>query len=318
MPNKSIIKVSNVTVSFGKNLILNNLEFDILEGEIFGIVGLSGSGKTTLLNTLGGVLEPVSGDIYYREEKGDMRSVRKNKIETRKMFGFASQEPSFYMKLTVKENLEFFSSMYKIPKETKAENIQTILDLVGLEHCKDLMAERLSGGMKKRLDIACSMVHHPKVLILDEPTSDLDPILRSQMLEIIRRINKKGTTIIVASHFLRDMERMCSRIGILHNKKVQIIGTPDHIKEMYTKNDEIHLETYPGRYEKILEDLKKQKIERTVNEGHKLIIYTPESIKVLHKILDIMEKRDEHLIDVEVAKPTLREVFETLIKEDKK
>ncbi|MBW2971252.1 ABC transporter ATP-binding protein [Candidatus Woesearchaeota archaeon] len=344
MGSRSIISVSNLKMTFGKMLVLKDVNLEIEEGEIFGVVGLSGSGKTTFLNLLAGVLEPDSGDVKYRlpekpkkkkkkedkkaankpnkaeQEDSSMKSVRKKPLKVRQVFGFAAQEPSFYMQLTVKENLNYFSSMYGMDRKTRKENIETVLGLVGLDNFSKLRAGQLSGGMKKRLDIACSMVHNPRVLILDEPTSDLDPLLREQMMQIIRKININGTTVIVASHFLKDMERLCNRIGILHNNTIGTIGTPDHIKRLYTKNDEIHIETFPGKYDDItkkLQHAKGAKISKIVNLGHKLVIYTPEAIKVMHHVLEILQKSDEHLIDIDLAKPTLREVFETLVKGDK-
>jgi len=329
MAMEPLIQVKNLTVRFGKSLVLDNINVDINKGEIFGVVGLSGSGKTTLLNTLIGFLEPSSGEVLYKiEQKGkkgkkqepEFRPVLKNLLKVRQVFGFAAQEPSYYPQLTVMENLQYFSSMYSLPKAVRNKNTETVLELVGLGYSKKLLADKLSGGMQKRLDIACSLVHNPEVLILDEPTADLDPILRGQMWELIKRINKKGTTIAIASHFLNDMETFCTRIGILHNHKIDRIGTPDHIKSLYTSDEEIHIETHPGDYVNIVSKLRRIKglqIPRIVNKGHKLIIYTPHSMKVLHHLLHIVEKEKEHLIDVDVNKPTLKEVFESFVRESK-
>ncbi len=330
MAKDALIRVRNLTIIFGKLLVLNNVNLDINKEEIFGIVGLSGSGKTTFLNMLGGVIEPSTGKIEYRfleekkkkkgketQPKTEYKYVESNQLRVRKIFGFAAQDPSVYTKLTVDENLRYFSSMYGIKKEIREKNMSEVLELVGLDHCKKSLAGQLSGGMLKRLDIACALVHNPDVLILDEPTSDLDPLLRTQMIELIKRINRQGTTIIIASHFLKDMESLCTRIGILHKKQLGTVGTPDQIKSMYTKNEEIHIQTYPGKYGQIIKKLSKSKktvVKEVKNEGHKLIIYTPDSIKVLHEILHILEKQKEHIIDIEVAKPSLIEVFESLIK----
>lgn len=341
MAGEPLIKVRNLTVRFGTKTILDEVNVDINKNDIFGIVGLSGSGKTTLLNTIIGSLEPVSGEVFYKIEpeikkkrkkkgkksidelkpKAELKPVLKNLMRVRQVFGFAAQEPSFYPELTVVENLRYFSAMYNIPKETYDKNIDILLELVGLVHSKSLTADKLSGGMQKRLDIACSLVHNPKVLILDEPTADLDPILRRSMWNMINKINAKGTTIVVASHFLRDISTFCSRIGIIHNQKMMKVGTPEEIRDLYTKDEEIHLETHPGDYDAIIRALKKIKgfkISKITNKGHELVIYTPDSIKVLHNLLHIIDKKKEHLIDVDVNKPTLREVFESFVKEDNK
>lgn len=329
MVKEQLIKINNLSVIFDKKMILDEVNLEINNGDIFGIVGLSGSGKTTLLNTLIGFLEPASGEVLFKikvPKKDDktkfdleLRPVLKNLQKVRQVFGFAAQEPSFYRQLTLLENLEYFSSLYSIPKDVSKKNIDTVLDLVGLIHSKKLLASKLSGGMQKRMDIACALVHNPEVLILDEPTSDLDPILRKQMWQLIRKINKKGTTVVMASHFLRDMSNICSRIGILHNHKIERVGTPDHIRSLYTKDEEIHLETHPGDYTDIVAKLKKIKglhLSKVINKGHKLVIYTPDAIHVLHNLIHIIDKKKEHLVDVDVNKPTLREVFESFVKEE--
>ena len=172
--------------------------------------------------------------------------------------------------------------------------------------------------MYKRQGIACSLIHNPKILILDEPTADLDPFLRKEMWNLIKRINEQGTTVILASHFLSELEEICTRIGILHNGKIVEVGTPNELKDRYSKSDEIHLETASRNYARIARLLRKEKLDIKLisTEGHKMIIYTPKAEKVLHHLLHIIEKSDDKLIDVDVNRPSLREVFESLVKKN--
>jgi ABC-2 type transport system ATP-binding protein len=312
----SLIKFNNVTKQFGEHTILNNITFNVDAGDIFGIIGLSGSGKTTLLNSIIGFLPLDSGDVLFRSSRADdFNSVFKKQAHAMKTIGFAPQDPSFYSRLTAEENLHHFGILYNIPKNLRTETVQKLLELTELEDSKDTFAQNLSGGMQRRLGIACSLIHDPQIVILDEPTADLDPLLRKEMCNLISKINEKGTTVIIASHFLSDMESLCNKIGILHNGQLIEVGTPDELKDMYSKNEEIHLETISGNYAKIIRDLSKEKLDiaRITQEEHKLVIFTKKAEKVLHRLLHIVEKNNEKLVDVDVNKPSLREVFESLV-----
>lgn len=324
----AVIKTIDVTKRFGKKTILNKINLEIKSGEIFGIIGLSGSGKTTLLNMIIGFLQPEIGDIQFKLEhllsfKNDteqFRSVFSNQLDVKKSFGFSTQSPSVYSQLNCIENLDYFGKLYGLSKDIRKTNMDILLRLMDIYEAKRLKAMNLSGGMLKRLDIACSLIHDPKVLILDEPTADLDPLLRKQMWKLIKQINQKGTTIILSSHFLDELEHLCDRVCILYNSEVLITGTPNEIKNFYSKEQEIKLETTPGKYEEILKRLNQHKglsIKNSKIEDNKLIIYTDSAEKNLHSILHIIEEMKEILLDVTVEKPSLQEVLEKIISGDK-
>jgi ABC-2 type transport system ATP-binding protein len=319
-----VLKLQNITKRFGDNVVLDNVNLDINSGEIFGIIGLSGSGKTTMLNTLIGSLRPNYGDVLFKmehllnfkDDSSQFRSVFSNEKDVRRIFGFAAQAPSFYNKLTAMENLRYFGLLYSLSTDVISTNSDILLKLMGIDYARDDIAGNMSGGMKKRLDIACALIHDPKILILDEPTSDLDPINRKQMWQLIRQINEKGTTIILSSHFLDELEGLCDRVGILYKGQIICAGTPNEVKEMYTKEDEIRLETSPGKYAKIMERLSKEsklQIKRMFIQDNRLVLYTPKPERGLHEVLHILESMGEILIDVSVNKPSLQEVLEKLI-----
>ena len=324
-----VIKLNDVTKRFGKKTVLDRVNLEIRSGEIFGIIGLSGSGKTTLLNTMIGFLEPEGGDVLfklehlleYQDGKASYRSVFRNESDVKKLFGFAAQTPSFYTKLTALENLDYFGNLYSLSKDIRKTNSDILLQLMGLHDAKDLPGGNLSGGMQKRLDIACALIHDPRVLILDEPTADLDPLLRKQMWRLIKQINEKGTSIVLSSHFLDELELLCDRVGILYGGKIIMAGTPEEVKNFYSKEEEIRLETSPGRYNKIIAALKKETkqlaIKKMAIEDNKLLIYTQRAEKSLHQVLHILEDLEELLIDVVVEKPSLKEVLEKLIESRK-
>lgn len=332
-----LIQVKGLTVRFGSATILKNISFDLDEGEIFGIVGKSGSGKTTLLNTLIGFIEPASGDILYkplqiirtREDTAQFKSISSEPEEVKKTFGFSTQIPSFYPKLSVRENLDYFGVLFGLPKLVLETNIDTLLDLVGLTDAKDALSEHLSGGMQKRLDIACALIHNPHILLLDEPTADLDPILRKQMWYLIKRINQRGTTVILASHFLEELEMLCDRIAILHNSQIMYLGSPAEIKRNYSKSEIVRIETRSGDYTGIIEELRKRfSLLNIFTQASELVIVIPEEPEsgkkgaevgypaiedILQSLLDTVRKNNEHLFRIEVGGLSMNEIFEALV-----
>lgn len=305
------IEIKGVTKEFGKNTILNKINLEIPPRKIFGIIGESGSGKTTLLKTLIGYWKPDDGEIFY-----EGRNLEKDIKFIKQIVGFATQDNCVYPKLTVRENLEYFGAMCNVPNNTLHRNIDKILDLVELKHADNKLAEELSGGMQRRLDIACALIHNPKILILDEPTEDLDPLLRRDIMDLIKKINENDTTVIITSHLLDETDQLCDEIAILHDGRVLETGTPDQLKDNYSKNEEIHLITRGRKYKSIVSKIKGKDILRAVVEGNKLIIYTKDAEKTLYHVLRAVDDTDK-LIEIDLKKPTLTEVFESLIKKAK-
>jgi ABC-2 type transport system ATP-binding protein len=314
--DKTILKVDKVRKYFGDNKVLDCLTIDIKQGEIFGVIGSSGSGKTTFLHTLIGFLQPDSGSVFFSANDGTYKEALASDREVKKRFGFAAQMPSFYEKLTVMENLDYFGALYGLSKDARRNNAHTLLELVDLQHAKDMLSKNLSGGMQRRLDIACSLIHNPDILILDEPTSDLDIVLAKQIWQLIKKISKKGTTIIVASHDLPEVEWACTRIGILSSGKLKHIGTFDQIKNTIISGQEIHVDTYPGNYDEIIKIFKDPLVLGAENRGNSLVIHTKRPEKVLSKLLVILPKVEESLLDIKISKLSLRDVFTRIKNEE--
>jgi len=303
----ALIEFKNIKKRFGKHEVLKGVNLEIPYGERFGIIGVSGSGKSTLLNVLIGFLRANEGGIFY-----NMRDILKEKKAVRKTFGFAAQDGSFYNDLTVTENLRYFGTLYGMSRGDIDKRARGLLELVDLSKAVKTLAKNLSRGMQKRLDIACAMIHEPKVLILDEPTEDLDPMLRKDILLLIKKINERGTTILITSHLLSEIEASCTKIAILHGGQIIETGSPSDLKGRYYKNDEIHVETSPGNYEKIVRHLNKRFIEEVEVMEHKMIIKTPNVDKTVHSLFSAIKTTKEKIIDIGVNKPTLEEVFTAL------
>jgi len=328
---EEIFSIKSVSKNFGNNKVLDNVSFDVRKGEIIGIIGSSGAGKTTLLNMLVGFVKPSRGKILFSAYKRSTKDVNKHFKELKKTYnvtdkplslnksyGFAAQTPSFYDSLTIKENLEFFGNMYGVGEKSIKTNIEILLKLMSLNPSKHVLGRNLSGGMKRRLDIACSMVHNPSVLILDEPTADLDPVLRNQIWEIVKRINIRGTTIILSSHHLTELDVLCDRIAIIKHGKLVDLDSPERLKLKYSKVQELMIESYPGEYKKFIPSLKGQNITEIFQEGTYLTIRTGEPEKVIKEVIKNLEKHGENLIDIKLNKPNLDDVFVEIYEQKRK
>lgn len=296
---------------------MEGIDINVREGEMLGLVGVSGAGKTTLLNSIIGYYPVAKGDILYNSSRQRRFTSILDKFSNFKgLFGFSAQNPSFYPELSAIENLEYFASLYNIPDGIKAQNIERALKLVKMHEHKNMIAKNLSGGMKKRLDIACAIVHFPKVLLLDEPTSDMDPWLRIQIWGLIEDINKSGTTVIVASHFLSEIEHICDRIVFIHNKRVEFEGSPRHFRNIHAKTKEIHIITRDGKYNIILKkimDMPFLKVKQVLKKKGRIILHSRESENAINSAISKLMKGEGNISDVEITNPSLDMLFKIFV-----
>ncbi len=310
-----IVKIRGVSKSFGSKLVLDNINLDINEGEVFGIIGASGAGKTTLLGSLIGYLPLNKGEVAFRTGKDGSYTFLSFKTDPdiKKTIGFSTQDTSFYDRLTVRENLEYFATLYDIPKEFIPGRIDKIIELVDLKGEENTLGGELSGGMQKRLDIACSLVNDPQVLILDEPTADLDPILRKHIWALIQKINSLGKTVIISSHFLEEMDLLCDRIAIIYDKTIAHIGSADELRKDYECDKEIVLETESKDYKRIAQLIMDSNISKIAARGKKMVVYSREPEPVLRKMVAVLEREGEKVLELEIKRPSLNEVFTAVV-----
>ncbi len=320
--SKDIIRAESVVKILGGNVVLYDASVAIEKGEIFGIIGPSGSGKTTLLRLLIGFFKPEKGDVLLRSTalKGRQHelytSVPNNLEIVKNVFGFASQIPSVYHNLTVEENLAYFGHLHGLTPEEINKTGTVLLKLMELYESRETLAKNLSGGMQRRLDLACAIIHKPKILILDEPTADLDPFLRTHIWDIIRKINEQGTTIIVSSHILSDVEQLCDRVCIVHKGKVIATDSPENIKKRFIDTEHIRVQTYPGKYRKLKKALAHKTIESVEEEGQELVITTKNAEKALPHVIKALSGAKESLTSIAVDRSSLDRVFMQLAEED--
>lgn len=322
-----VLHVHEVSKSFGDQSVLNNINLEITSGEIFGIIGPSGCGKTTLINILTGNLFPDKGSVFFEpktftkfdSEENFLEPLHFNPPLLKKTIGYSPQVPSLYDKLSCFENLDLFGSLYQIPEDIKEVNIKILLNLVGLIDFKDKRASDLSGGMRKRLDLACSLIHDPKILILDEPTSDLDQVLRKQMLELIRKINKKGTTVIMSTHFLDEIESLCDRIAIVDQASIKFIGSPRELKAKSETDLLVKILTESRSYDSLKTILKKKYAQAEFVEKDHLHIKIKNVSNITtyaDNILSLLKNSKERVIEFSYTSSGIGELFEELTKKD--
>ncbi len=276
-----MIRFKGVTKKFGRCYVLDDVDLSIPENKITGIIGASGEGKTTILKLLVRFYKPTKGEIFYSKRK-----ISREK-QLRNILGFSTEDGSFHDRLTVIENLHHFASLHHVKRKRKKERAEELIELVGLKHAKNTLAGNLSMGMKKRLDVAISLMHEPSVLIMDEPTADLDPLLRDQMLELIKKINKEGTTVILTTQILTEMDKICDKIAILFNKKIIEQGKPSTIKKKYSVSN---LDDVFNKIFSKVEKIKKKEIKKAIKEKKK------ESGELTQKQIDQIEEKIQESI----------------------
>ena len=307
------IEIKDLSKRFGNHVVLDNISLSIPQQKIFGIIGESGSGKTTLLKTIIGFWRSDAGKIQF-----EGRDLEKNTKFIRQIVGFATQDSGVYPKLTVKENLKYFGSLSNVPSSTLKSNIEKVLKFVELDYAKNELTENLSGGMMRRLDIACALIHNPRILILDEPTEDLDPLLRRDIMNLIRRINSDSTTVIITSHLLDETEDLCDEIAILHNGKVLKHGTPEQLRDSFSKEEEVIVNLNSKKYQTLMAKLKnhKKQISSMKVDNGKLVIRTRSAEPVLVEVLRTIDRSKDKLLEIDVRKASLGEVFESLVRKN--
>ena len=224
---EEIISAQNLTKTFGKFTAVNDVSFNVQKGEIFAFLGPNGAGKTTTIKMLTTLLRPTRGTI-----KLNGIDAITNPEEARKTFGIVFQDPSLDDDLTALENMHFHAVLYKVPKETREERIKKLMEFVELWDRRNDLVKTFSGGMKRRLEIARGLLHHPKVLFLDEPTIGLDPQTRNHMWSYLKEVNKnENMTIFFTTHYMEEAEKIADRIAIIDHGKIIAIGTAEHLKK---------------------------------------------------------------------------------------
>ena len=232
-----MIEINNLVKRYGNLVALDHLNLTIHEGEIFGLLGPNGSGKTTAINCMLALLKYDKGTIRIFGEE-----MRPDNYKIKQQIGIVLQNVAVFDELTVYENIDYFCGLYVKDKTKRKQLVQEAIEFVGLEEFTKLRPKKLSGGLLRRLNIACGIAHKPKLIILDEPTVAVDPQSRNKILEGIQELNRQGSTIIYTSHYMEEVEQICTRIAIIDHGRSIAIGTKEELKSMIKTGETITIE----------------------------------------------------------------------------
>ena len=303
----SIIEVKNITKRFNDKLVLDNVSYEVNEGEIFGFIGPNGAGKSTLINIMTTLLIPDSGTI-----KICGYDILKEPIKAKECIGYVPQDLALIEDLNAYDNLEFFGALYGLKGKVLKERKKESLKVTGLEKTKKQKVKKFSGGMKRRLNIAVAIMHHPKVLILDEPTVGVDPQSRNHIFSFIKNICKEwGTTIVYTSHYMEEVEELCKRVFIMDLGKEISYGEKGDIKSSVFSNNKVLIETQNINAKTIME-LKDIKGIMKVTDKNEEVSLTINSEFKLAKVLSLLEKNNIDIKKISYEEPKLEDVFLSL------
>jgi ABC-2 type transport system ATP-binding protein len=304
----SFIEIKNVTKRFNDKLAVDNVSLDIEQGDIFGLLGPNGAGKSTLISMVVGLLKADNGEINIGGY-----SINKEPLKVKEQIGLVPQELALYEKLSAKQNLEFWGAMYGLRGRVLNQRIDEAIELSGLQDSVKLQVKKYSGGMKRRLNIACAVLHHPKILIMDEPTVGIDPQSRNHIFEFTKNVNKEnGTTVIYTSHYMEEIETLCNDLFILDLGKEVAKGSKSEVKRMVTDLTKVDIAVAKYNEEIILKLKKLKGVGEIVREEGKLILVTKNESFSLEEAVRIMMAEGVKFTSININEPTLEEVFLTL------
>ena len=301
------IKVDSLSKNFEKFKAVDNISFEIEEGEIFGFLGPNGAGKSTTMMILTTLLKPTSGNASVQgfDVVTEAKKVREN-------IGFVQQEIGVDEYLTGRENLIFQSRISQMPKELVKSRIDEVISLVELEEKQNEAAITYSGGMRKRLDIACGLIHRPRVLFLDEPTVGLDIQTRRKIWEYIRKIHKEfEMTLFVSTHYMEEADKLCDRVGIIDYGKIQVIDTPEIMKNAMG-SDMISFSLIDGiaKQDELVTRIKQiEFVNQVTRKQGEITIKSSQCSEVIPKIFQTTSEMNIEIDSLSLNKPTLDDVF---------
>jgi len=301
-----IASMKNVVKVYGDNTVLDNLNLEIREGEIFGLLGPNGAGKTTAIHILAGLIDKNAGDVRMFDMEQDMKN-----LKTRQQMGLVTQEVTVFKDLTAKENLQYFGGLYGLKGRELKDSIKEVLEFVELTDRANKKPGTFSGGMQRRLNIACALVHKPKFLIMDEPTVAIDPQSRNHILESVKKIAARGTTILYTSHYMEEVQAICSEIAIMDAGRVIAQGTTDELIGQI-QHEEIIRVTAISASDLLTNELKAVAGVKSVNVAdNEYVIASTVGSGNLNRILEVAQ-RNGGVAGFNADKPNLEDVFLTL------
>lgn len=301
---EKVIEVKNLSKYYKELKAIDDLSFDVYKGEILGLLGPNGSGKSTTINCLLSLLNYQNGNIkiFGKEMKPDSYDLKRK-------IGVIFQEVAVFEELTVYENIDYFCGLYVKDKNTRKKYVDEVIDLVEIKEFKKFYPKQLSGGLLRRLNIACGIAHKPELIFLDEPTVAVDPQSRNNILGGIKKLRDNGATIIYTTHYMEEAEILCDRIIILDKGKILAQGTSDELKKLVNIEEKITVEV-KDLSDKVLENIKNiDEVDSVVLSQNLLVITYRKGKNNLENLIDYLKKNKVTYSKIFSERPTLNDVF---------
>lgn len=297
-----VIKTEQITIKFKSKIAVNKVSLQVKPEEIYGLVGPDGAGKTTLLRTICGLITPHEGEVYVKGfPRQQIEKVREN-------LGYLPQRFSLYSDLTVRENIDFFGSMYKLSKKTVEKRAGEILEITNLSAFQDHLANNLSGGMKQKLALTCALINRPEILVLDEPTYGVDPNSRKEFWKILYSLNKEGITILVSTPYMDEAE-LCTKVAFINQGKLVAVDSPLNLRKNFPYKV---LELCAGIKEKFEIFRGIEGVFDISVYGDKYHLLVKDAITTRYTIENLLLKEDIQDFTLEEVSPTMEDVFVSL------
>lgn len=299
-----ILKVENINKSFDKKKVLNNISLEVEQGDFFGLIGPNGAGKSTLIQIICGLIEPDSGSLSIFN-----MDYKTNSINIKSKYGLVPQELAIFDTLTAKDNLEYFGRMYGLKGKLLKDRINEVMEIIGLDPKDKKKVQNYSGGMKRRLNIGCSILHKPDLLILDEPTVGIDAQSRNNIFDFLRKINEEGVTIIYTSHYMEEIESLCNNIFIMDLGEEISYGEKSELKAMYGGQLRIEI-----RLNKIIDGISEEisqvkGVSNCLIKGDSIIVSGNKKDLSFTNLFKIIENDSLSIKNISIEESNLEEIF---------
>jgi len=301
---ENIVEVENLTKEYKKKKAIDDLSFDVYKGEILGFLGPNGSGKSTTINCILALLNFSKGKI-----KIFGKEMKPNSYDLKKKIGVVFQDVAVFEELTVFENIDYFCGLYIDDKNTRKKYVEDAINLVGLQEFKKYYPKQLSGGLLRRLNIACGISHKPELIFLDEPTVAVDPQSRNNILDGIKKLRAEGATIVYTTHYMEEVEILCDRVIILDKGKIIASGTNDELKDLANIKERITVETKDLDNNHLNEITKLPEVFEALYEDGILKISYKNERNNLENVIDYLKSNQIKYRKIYSERPTLNDVF---------
>ena len=306
MPQENIISVSNLTKYYGNLLAVEQISFEVKNKELFGFLGPNGAGKTTTINMLTGITKPTSGKAYIAGY-----DITKEPIKAKELIGVVPDVSGVYDELTAWGNINFSAKLHSVPKEKRKTRSKELLELFDLYDRRDDRVGTFSRGMKKRLMIATTLIYEPKIIFLDEPTTGLDVQSSRQIRDLIKEMNKDGTTFFLTTHYIEEADQLCQRIAIINKGKIITVDTPERLKKMVQTENIVEISfNNAADFSEKLKEL--AHIKNVVRVADKFRLYVEDPSETLPLIVDFASHNQLKVTSIITLKPTLEDAFVSL------